>query len=73
VVVLRYAVVFCVTGAGEILVTLSDPDTVSLSSDTIPSWRVSWDSPVHYTLCTEGNPRTGLVRAAVLCRRRVSS
>jgi hypothetical protein len=50
--VLRCAGVFCVTGAGEILVSLSDPDAVSSSGDTIPSWRASWDSHVHYTLCT---------------------
>jgi hypothetical protein len=41
VVVLRCARVFCVTGSGEIHVSLSGPDVVSPSSDTIPFWRAS--------------------------------
>jgi hypothetical protein len=52
VVVLRCARVFCATGAGEIFVSLSGPDAVSPSSDTIPFWRASWKSHVHYTLRT---------------------
>jgi hypothetical protein len=64
---------FLCDGVGEILVSLSDPDAVSPSSDTIPSWRASWDPRVHFTLRTGGNPRTGLVRAAVSCLWHVTS
>jgi hypothetical protein len=44
------------------------PDTVSPSSDTILSWRASWESGVHCTLHTRGNPRTYQVWAAAPCR-----
>jgi hypothetical protein len=49
VVVLHCASVFCATGAGEISVSLSGSDAMSSSSDTIPSWRASWESLVHRT------------------------
>jgi hypothetical protein len=64
---------FCVTGAGEIPVNFSGPEAVSPSSDTIPSRKASWEFPVHCTLCTGGNPRTGLVWATAPCRRRLPS
>ena len=64
---------FFVDGAGEIPVSWSDPDAVPPSSGTIPSWRASWEFPIHCTLRTGGNPRTGLVRAAASCRRRLPS
>jgi hypothetical protein len=51
-------------GVGEIPASLSGPDAVSPSGDTIPSWRALWESPIHCTLHTGENPRTGLVRAA---------
>ena len=60
-------------GAGEIPVSGTDPDAVPPSSGTIPPWRASWESPVHCILCTGGNPRTGLVRAAASSRRRFPS
>jgi hypothetical protein len=52
VVVLRCVRVFCATGAGEILASLSGPGAVLPSSDTIPSWRALWESPIHGTLHT---------------------
>jgi hypothetical protein len=52
VVVIRCARVFCVMGAREIFVNLSGPNAVSSLSDTIPSWRASWECPIHYTLRT---------------------
>jgi hypothetical protein len=69
VVALRYVGVFCATGAGEIPASLSGPDAVSPSGDTIPSWRALWEPLVHCTLHTRGNPRTGLVRAAAPFQR----
>jgi hypothetical protein len=47
VVALRCVGVFCATGAGEIPASLSGPDAVSPSGDTIPSWRALWEP-----LCT---------------------
>jgi hypothetical protein len=35
------------------------------SGDTIPSWRALWESLVHCTLHTRGNPRTGPGSSAV--------
>jgi hypothetical protein len=59
VVVLPCARFFAWTWAGEIPVNLFGPNVVPPSSGIIPSWRASWESPIHFTLQIGGNPRTG--------------
>jgi hypothetical protein len=56
VVALPGAMIFLWSGAGEIHVSLADPDAVPPSCGTIPCWRASWESPDHCTLRVGGNP-----------------
>jgi hypothetical protein len=51
---------FCGLGSGEILVGLSEPNTVPLSRGTIPSWRALWEASVYFTP-SRGGPGSSAV------------